>query len=80
MHAIIGRVKDDGVVRYAEVVQLFEQLPDMTVMFDHSVPVLVLAGDTQQLLLHMRSEVHAGSVPPTEEGLAGLVSSLDEVE
>ena len=31
------------------------------------------------LLLHVGAEVHAGAVPPAEEGLTGLVLALDEV-
>ena len=35
--AVVGGVNNDGVVRNSEIIQFFEQLTDMTVVFDHSV-------------------------------------------
>ena len=63
-----------------EFVELGEELPDLPVVLDHAVGIHAQAGLALGLLLQVRPDVHAGGVPPAEEGLVGLVLALDEVE
>jgi hypothetical protein len=79
VRAVVGGVLDDGVVGDAEVVDELEQFADVHVVLDHAVAVFVLAGDADVLLLDVGAEVHAGAVPPAEEGLALLVHAGDEI-
>jgi hypothetical protein len=48
------------------------------VVFDHSIGVLVISL-MAVFRSDVRAEVHAGAVPPAEEGLAGLVLAGDEL-
>ena len=78
--AIVGRVHDDGVVFQAELLELGQQLADVAVVLDHAVGVDALPGLAVRLRLQVREDVHAGRVPPDEEGLVGLLRPLHEVE
>ena len=80
MRAVVGAVEDEGVVGDSQFVQELQQLADVHVVLDHAVGVLVLTGDPAELGLDVRAEVHAGSVPPAEERLAGLHLAPDEVD
>ena len=75
---VVGRVLHDRVVGNAEVVQELKQLAYVHVVLDHAVRVFVVALGPA-VRPHMRSEVHAGAVPPGEERLAGLHLARDEV-
>ena len=52
----------------------------MAVVLDHAVGVDSETGLAFRLLLQVREDVHAGGVPPDEEGLVGLLGTLHEVE
>jgi hypothetical protein len=60
---VVGGVHDDGVFGYPQLVEEIEQLTDLTVMIDHGVVVLALAGDTPDLVLDPGPQVHLGGVP-----------------
>jgi hypothetical protein len=72
MRSIVGRVEHDGVVGDAEIVDLLEQQPDVNVMLNHAVAVLILAGLAAVISLDMSAEVHARGVEPAEERLVCL--------
>ena len=69
---IIGRVDDDGVVGYSQIVQLFQKLPDLAVMLDHAVGIDAEAGDAldsglRRVQICMRLELNQ-----TKKGLRSL--------
>ena len=82
MRAVVGRVHDEGVVGDAEFVQEVQQDADRLVVVDHDVMVLGLpaAGLAQALRLGVGAEVHVRGVEPHEEGHAGVIVTLDEVD
>ena len=73
MRPVVGAVEHERVVGDAELVELVEELPDVSVVLDHAVGVLVLPGNPPVFGLHVGSEVHPRAIPPNEELLACLV-------
>jgi hypothetical protein len=82
VHAVVGRVHDDRVLGEAQLVDGVEHPADELVVVDHRVVVGRLPPSrlTDAPSLGMRAEVHVRGVHPGEEGLAGLVLTLDEVD
>jgi len=75
VRAIVGGVEHDGVVDNAQLVEQLEKLADMHVVLDHTVGILVLAGDAAQLRLDVGAKVHASTVP-MRFLVSGPVSSI----
>src|SRR4029453_14882828 len=72
-------VNYDGVLCDPHIVELFEQLPDLAVMLDHSIRI-----DTQSCLslgcrLESCPDMDAGRIHPCEERLLVLVRAGDEI-
>ena len=80
LRAVVGGIHDDGVVLEAEFFELVEELADHAVVFDHAVGVGAEAGLACILLLEVGEDMHAGGVPPEEEGLVGLLRFFQIVE
>jgi len=79
VRAVIGGVEDNGVIGNAEVIQHLQEFSHVHVMFYHAVGIFILTRDAAQFLLHVGTKVHAGTVPPTEEGFTRLGLALNEV-
>ena len=62
--AVVRRIHDDGVFGDAELVELVEQLADVSVVLDHPVGIHAEARLALRLLLQVREDVHAGRVEP----------------
>src|SRR6185437_11234190 len=80
LRTVIGRVDDDRVVRDTQIVQLFQQVPDMAVMLDHPVGIQPLARLAFRRRLQMRVYVHPGGVEVAEPRFAGLLLPIDEID
>ena len=78
--AIVGGVDHDRVFGDAKVVQRLENLPDLSVVFDHTVEILADAALAQHGWPHMRDCVHAGRVEPAKERTVGLRLTPDKVD
>ena len=78
--AVIRRVHDDGIVIEPERLELGEDLPDVPIMLDHAVRIDAEPRLAVRLLLQVREDVHAGGVPPHEEGLLILRGAVHEVQ
>src|SRR5205085_8919799 len=71
--AVIGRVDHDRIVGDAEVVELFQQLPDMAVMLHHAVRIDAETGLALRLGLEAGPNMHAARIKPSEERFLLLV-------
>src|SRR6478752_285449 len=65
--AIVGGVDHDGVVGDTEVVELFQQLPDLAVMFDHAVWIDAKTRSALGFYLEPGPDVHTARIEPDEE-------------
>ena len=79
MRAIVSEIEDNGVVCNAQVLQFFQQLSDMHVVFHHTVTVLVLTGNAAEFVFDVGAEMHASPAPPEKEGLFSFVLPVNEV-
>ncbi len=80
VRTVVGRVKDDRVVRDPELVELLEHHADGVVVVDHRVVVESLLALPLVSFLHVRAKVHMGGVPPEEERLLRGVRFIHERE
>src|SRR6516165_4398764 len=80
LSAVVGRVHHNGVLSDPQLVEFGEELSDVTVVLDHAVGINAQSSLALGLLLQVPESVHPGRIPPAEEGLAGLVLALDEVQ
>ena len=67
VHAVVGRVHDDGVVGDAKFVDLVQHHADVLVVRDHHVVVVALAALALVLFRAVSAEVHRRGVVPDEE-------------
>src|SRR5262245_27769377 len=81
VRTVVGRVRNEGVVCDAKIIQCLEYRANVLVMVDHGVMVRALPATSlaQTFRLSMSAQVHMGEVHPDEEWFVGVVLSLDEV-
>jgi hypothetical protein len=79
---VVARVDNDRIVGDAHIVEGLEQAADRIVMLHHAVDVFAIAVGVAAAMAgaDMRSQVHAGRVEPDEEGLAGPLLPLHEID
>ncbi len=78
---VVRRVHHDGVVGYAQIIQLGQHSTDILVMGDHDIVVISLIAALALVLFGaMGAKVHGSGVVPDEEGLPFIVGLVDEVE
>jgi binding-protein-dependent transport system inner membrane component len=80
VHTVVGPINDDGVVGNTELVDHLEQVPNMTVVFEHAIDVFAETAAALIFRPDMGVEMHARAVPRAEERSTGLSLSPDEVD
>src|ERR1043166_2446460 len=83
MRTVVGRIKDNGIIRDTRFVEGFQDFADMRVVLDHPVRVLSSRGQSRlvpEFGFHVRVSVHPGAVVPAEKRLARFRLSLDELD
>ena len=82
--AVVCGVVDDSVVGDLELIEHFEELTDVHVVFDHATGVFVSTGvlslDSGHFLsTNVGTEVHAGAAPPDKPWFVGFGLAFDEI-
>ena len=72
VRSIVGAVKNDRVIRDAELIKLIQESADQIVVAHHGVVIKPLTGQALFLFRGVRPKVHAGGVEPNEEGFVVL--------
>ena len=79
MRPIVGAVKNDCVIRDAELIELIQQSADQIVVTHHGVVIKPLTGQALFLFRGMRPKMHASGVEPNEERLVILRCALNKL-
>jgi hypothetical protein len=80
LDAVIGGEDDDSVIRDPQVFQFLEHHADLIIELGHACTVKALLRDHVSIFLQVRPDVHASSVVPDEERLAGLYRAVHRIE
>ncbi len=78
--AVVGGVDDDRVIGDAEIVELLQDLADLSVVLHHAVRIEAEPGLALRLRLEPGPDVHAAWIEPDEEWLLVPVGPVDEID
>src|SRR6185436_20070615 len=73
LRTIVRGIHHNGILIEPQLLELIEQLTDVAVVLNHAVGIDAETGLALTLRLEPRPDVHAGSVPPQEKRLVGLL-------
>ena len=79
---VVSRVDHNRIVGDIELVECFEQLANIAIVFDHSITVFIIghAALATHRSAHMRDRVRTHHIHPNEERPFRLCLSFDEVD